>query len=82
MLYQLSYQAPWEQGGGEEGIQVLVLGAHYITFLGKRSWDLETSATVNDLNDKFCACITRELFGQFLWNERQTDHQQMFFLVN
>ena len=25
MLYQLSYQAPWEQGGGEEGIQVLVL---------------------------------------------------------
>ena len=32
MLYQLSYQAPWEQGGGEEGIhcQVLVRGAHYI----------------------------------------------------
>ena len=30
MLYQLSYQAPWEQGGGKEGIQVLVLGAHYI----------------------------------------------------
>ena len=29
MLYQLSYQAPWEQGGGEEGIQVLVLGGHY-----------------------------------------------------
>ena len=25
MLYQLSYQAPWEQGGGKEGIQVLVL---------------------------------------------------------
>ena len=30
MLYQLSYQAFWEQGCGEEGIQVLVLGAHYI----------------------------------------------------
>ena len=31
MLYQLlSYRAPWEQGGREEGIQVLVLGAHYI----------------------------------------------------
>ena len=30
MLYQLSYQAPWKQGGGKEGIQVLVLGAHYI----------------------------------------------------
>ena len=27
MLYQLSYQAPWEQRGGEEGIQVPVLGA-------------------------------------------------------
>ena len=25
---QMSYQAPWEQGGGEEGIQMLVLGAH------------------------------------------------------
>ena len=24
MLYQLSYGAPWEQGGGEESIQVLV----------------------------------------------------------
>ena len=24
MLYQLSYQAPWEKCGGEEGIQVLV----------------------------------------------------------
>ena len=23
MLYQLSYQAPWEQGGGKKGIQVL-----------------------------------------------------------
>ena len=32
MLYQLSYQAPLEQGGGEEGIQVLVLGAHYIKY--------------------------------------------------
>ena len=30
VLYQLSYQAPWEQGGEEEDIQVLVLGAHYI----------------------------------------------------
>ena len=38
MLYQLSYQAPWEQGGGKEGIQVLVLGAHYI----RRSFSYET----------------------------------------
>ena len=30
MLYQLSYQAPWEECSEEEGIQVLVLGAHYI----------------------------------------------------
>ena len=30
MLYQLSYQALWEQGGPKEGMQVLVLGAHYI----------------------------------------------------
>ena len=32
MFYQLSYQAPCEQHGGEEGIQVLVLGAHYIKY--------------------------------------------------
>ena len=40
MLYQLSYQAPWEQGGGEEGIQVLALGAHYIkrTSLMEHPW--------------------------------------------
>ena len=30
MLYHLSYQALWEQGGSKEGMQVLILGAHYI----------------------------------------------------
>ena len=40
MLYQLSYQAPWEQ----------VVGRYTsASFLGKRSWDLHTSATANDL---------------------------------
>ena len=38
----IELSSPLEVGGGEEGIQVLV-------FLGKRSWNLHTSGTANDL---------------------------------
>ena len=43
MLYQLSYQAPWDQGGGEEGIQVLVCGtgAHYIKYAALVLWNTQ-----------------------------------------
>ena len=32
MLYQLSYQAPGSKMVGRKGIQVLILGAHYIRY--------------------------------------------------
>ena len=33
-------------------------------------------------NDELCACVTRELFGQFLWDKRQNDSKRKLFLGN